>query len=89
MISWDELKALSVNTSRSSSSIPSNEIFITIASNYVELQNIHKYFVDILLSFVGSHTKQKVKIFWYYPEGAQEYSLLQEYYFCGTPTEKV
>ncbi len=23
-----------------------------------------------------------------YPEGAQEYSLLQEYYSCGTPTEK-
>ncbi len=23
------------------------------------------------------------------PEGAQEYTLLQEYYFCGTPTEKV
>ncbi len=23
------------------------------------------------------------------PEGAQEYSLLQEYYFCGTPAEKV
>ncbi len=24
-----------------------------------------------------------------HPEGAQEYSLLQVYYFCGTPTEKV
>ncbi len=23
-----------------------------------------------------------------YPEGAQEYTLLQEYYFCGTPAEK-
>ena len=23
------------------------------------------------------------------PEGAQVYSLLQAYYFCGTPTEKV
>ncbi len=22
-------------------------------------------------------------------EGAQEYTLLQEYYFCGTPTEQV